>query len=284
REREKKKRIVNCATINFFVTLPKGTETFFEKLNLFLFFSFYIGSPLFFPLLILTHITFNQIVSFFIFFLFLVSLFPRCIVFHLKLGSFSCSFQYNCKNSESFTSQNSREHETTFLQQLTTFFQTSLYLYFLLELCEEKAHLKLKQKQVENDQTSDSDALQQAIQSLQQQTENEKKLQENYLLTKIALHNIITSRNHLDELIMQSKKFSLLKDVSRFSDANERRLLQFLDLEDLREICLTSKSWYCNYYRPKFLMQLTAIRLKRYCWEPQAPGTPASVVEASSKQ
>ncbi|ETO00270.1 hypothetical protein RFI_37177, partial [Reticulomyxa filosa] len=155
----------------------------------------------------------------------------------------------------------------------------------LRELCEEKAHLKLTQKQVENDHTRDSDALQQAIHSLQQQTENEKKSQENYLLTKIALdNNIITSRNHLDELILQSKKFSLLKDVSQFSDSNKRRLLQFLDLEDWRELCLTSKAWYYNYYRPKFLMQLTAIRLKRYCWEPPAPGTPASVVEASSKQ
>ncbi|ETN99780.1 hypothetical protein RFI_37687, partial [Reticulomyxa filosa] len=64
----------------------------------------------------------------------------------------------------------------------------------LRELCEEKAHRKLIQKQVENDNTRDSDALQQAIQSLQQQTENEKKSQENYLLTKIALDNNIKQR------------------------------------------------------------------------------------------
>ncbi|ETN99187.1 hypothetical protein RFI_38292 [Reticulomyxa filosa] len=154
----------------------------------------------------------------------------------------------------------------------------------LNELLKEKLEIQRNQLKFESQYNQDLQALQLHIDSLQQQIASEKKYQENYLLTKIALDsNVITCGNTLDQLKLQRRKFALLKDVSQLSNASKNRILRYTYtyiyiyiyiykyMYDWYEMCLSCKAWYYNLYKPEFVMRLAKGKLRHYCYEPKMP-------------
>ena len=87
--------------------------------------------------------------------------------------------------------------------------------------------------------------------SIENIIKEEDEEQENLLLKKIALQeNVLLCNKNLNNLILEKKKFSEMKDISQFEPIAVFYVLKYLSFNDFISSILCCRSWYFSLNKP----------------------------------